>query len=190
MPAVPDLLHQFRLAALHFPQDVAVGYAASTLSGLNDPALPLDRVSYYDQTTYHDVARVCGNGNSLYRRRAWERLAFDEDARTAEDKIWILEKLRQGQRFAYVPGARGLNRNQASLRYMFNKGRRDARALRPPDHRSMKPWQLAGAWKNLLREHLKGQIDCGNLLRYGAHIFGQFVGSYQSEDNMPVNGGS
>lgn len=190
VPVVPNFLDIFRGEAAEFAPDVLVGYAPSTLSGRSDPNLEASRTTFYSQDDYPRVSQVCGNGNTLYRRSAWEEMPFDETVRTAEDKLWIREALRRGYRFAYVPMACGLNQSCYSLAYMFRKGYRDSRAMRPPNYRSMEIWQLAGALKNMALTKLRGEISWGNWARYSAHILGQFFGSYRSEDNTPIRGGS
>ena len=190
VPVVPNFLEIYRREVARLPADVVVGYAPSTLSGESDPKLDRDRTTIFEPQDYSRVSHVCGNGNTIYRRSAWEELPFDETIRTAEDKLWIIEMTRRRHRFAYLPGPRGLNKNQASLAYMFRKGYRDARALRSPGHRPMTPWQLAGALKNLTLPKLRGEISWANWLRYGAHILGQFFASYRSEDNAPKDGAS
>jgi hypothetical protein len=54
----------------------------------------------------------------------------------------------------------------------------------------MKLWQLAGALKNLALPKARGEIGWGNWARYTAHILGQFIASYRSEDNTPNPGAS
>lgn len=190
IPAVPDFMEVYRREIAQFPLDVVAGYAPSTLSGLSDPNLDSARTTFFARSDYTKVSQVCGNGNTIYRRSAWEELPFDETVRTAEDKLWIMEMIERNYRFAYVPMARGLNKNQASLTYMFRKGYRDARALRKPDHRPMKLWQLAGSLKNIALPKIRGEVSWGNWARYSAHVFGQFFASYRSADNTPVGGAS
>jgi glycosyltransferase involved in cell wall biosynthesis len=190
VPMVSDLLGVYRSEIAKFPEDVVVGYAPSTLSGKSDSNLPQKKTSYFCAKEYKDVCGVCGNGNSIYRRLAWEELSFDESIRTSEDKLWIMEMISRERRFAYLPMAMCLNMSQYSLVYMFKKGYRDARTLRSPGHRPMKLWQLAGALKKLTIPTMKGEIIWGNWLRYSAHTLGQFLASYKSEDNNPINGAS
>jgi rhamnosyltransferase len=190
VPVVSNFLEIYRREVATFAPDVVVGYAPSTLSGQSDPNLCANQTTCYSKADYPRVAQVCGNGNAIYRRRAWEEMPFDETVRTAEDKLWILEALRRGCRFAYVPMARGLNESRYSLDYMFRKGYRDSRAMRPPGYRPMKLWQLAGALKNMALPKLRGEISWGNWARYSAHIVGQYFGSRQPEDNTPKDGGS
>lgn len=190
IPVTGDFMDIYRREISKFPADVVVGYAPSTLSGESDAQLSSSETSIFSEADYSRVSGVCGNGNTIYRRSAWEILPFDESVRTAEDKLWIMEMLKRNVRFAYLPQARGLNCNQATLAYMFRKGYRDARALRPPDHRPMKLWHFGGALKNIILPTIRGQICWGNLARYSAHITGQFLGSYRSEDNQPKGGAS
>ena len=187
IPLHDNLLATLRKEIALFPEDVVVGYGVSTLSGKSDPDLDAQKTTFYDKDGYPAVGRVCGNGNAIYRRTAWEMLPFDEKVRTAEDKIWIKAILDLHYRFAYIPTALGVNRNQQSLKYMFMKGYSDARATRGPDHHPMPLWHLAGALKALAKPFVKGEIDFGNWARYSAHTFGQFFGSRQKEDNTPWN---
>jgi glycosyltransferase involved in cell wall biosynthesis len=190
IPMVTDFLGVYRREIVKFPEDVAVGYGVSSLSGKSDPNLPQETTSYFSKKEYQAVSGVCGNGNSIYRKSSWKVLPFDETIRTAEDKLWIMEMIARGYRFAYLPMARGLNMSQYSLLYMFRKGYRDARALRSPNHRPMKLWQLAGALKKLALPKIKGEISWANWARYSAHTLGQYFASYKPEDNLPVAGAS
>lgn len=191
IPVVPGFLGVFRREIAQFPQDVVAGYAPSTLSGKSDPGLDAEKISWLSKSDYKQASQVCGNGNTIYRRSAWEELPFDEEIRTAEDKLWIQEMLERGYRFAYIPTARGINRSQAPLRYMYIKGYRDARAaVRPPAYKPMSLYQFAGALKNLAKKKALGEIDLGNWARYTAHTFGQFFGSRGDQDNTAKGGGS
>lgn len=183
IPAVDGFMDIYRREIIAFPKDVLAGYAPSTLSGDSDPLLNKTQTSYFAKSDYASVSRVCGNGNTIYRRTAWEELPFDEMVRTAEDKIWIMAMIERGYRFAYIPAAKGLNINQGSLVYMFRKGYSDAIAKEA--HTPMKVWHLGGALKKLVVQKLKGEIGFGNWARYSAHTFGQFFGSWRPEDNTP-----
>jgi len=185
IPVVEDFLGIYRRESAAFPEEAVVGYAPSGLSGRSDPALDPFRTVFFAEKEYPRVSRVCGNANTIYRRRAWMELPFDETIRTAEDKLWLMEMLKRGRRFAYIPAARGVNQNQASLRYMFNKGCSDARALRSASFKPMTLRQLAGALKNLAKQAIRERIGWGNWIRYSAHAFGRFAGSHRSQDNTP-----
>jgi glycosyltransferase involved in cell wall biosynthesis len=185
IPAVPDFMDIYRRNIVQFPADVVVGYAPATITGRSTFEPENDQIRYYGRDDYIRVSEICGNGNTIYRRSLWEELPFDETIRTSEDKIWIMETIKRGHRFAYIPQARTLNRNQASLRYMFRKGYSDALTLRKPDHRPMNLYELGGALKNLAQKKWRGETDTGNWLRYSAHTFGQFFASYRDEDNTP-----
>jgi rhamnosyltransferase len=185
VPAVKDFMDIYRRNVAQFPADVVVGYAPATITGKSIFEVENEQTRYFSQADYARVSCVCGNGNTIYRRSIWEELPFDETIRTSEDKIWIMEIVRRDYRFAYVPQARTLNRNQASLRYMFRKGYSDALTLRRPGHKPMNLYELGGALKNLTTKKLRGETDTGNWLRYGAHTFGQFFASYRREDNTP-----
>ncbi len=185
VPVVADFMEIYRRNLAQFPEDVVVGYAPATITGKSVFEEENEQTRYFNRDDYERVSRICGNGNTIYRRTIWEELPFDETIRTAEDKIWLLEIINRGHRFAYIPQARTLNRNQASLRYMFRKGYSDARTLRKPDHKPMKLYQLGGALKNIAKKRIRGEADTGNWLRYSAHTFGHFFGSYRSEDNTP-----
>ncbi|MEI9863117.1 MAG: hypothetical protein WDN00_00870 [Limisphaerales bacterium] len=110
------------------------------------------------------MIQFCGNANTIYRRSAWKSLPFDENIRTAEDKLWLREMFAAGGRIAIIPAARTLNCNQASLVYMFRKGYSDACARSQKDgespgtpYRPMRLYDLAGALKNLLKQKLRGE---------------------------------
>ncbi|XHR28016.1 MAG: glycosyltransferase family 2 protein [Chthoniobacteraceae bacterium] len=188
VPIVPSFLEILRSEAAGLPQEVLVGYCPSTISGKSDPQLDPENTSIFAPGDYTRVRQVCGNGNTIYRKTAWEKLPFDETKKTAEDKLWIQEMVQRGYRFAYIPRARGINKNQASLKYMFWKGYRDERAL--PQHKPMSIYCLGGALKKIAMQKVSGEIDWGNWLRYSAHIMGEFFGSYRSSDNTSNNGAS
>ena len=190
IPQVPDFLEIYRTEIARFTKDVVVGYGPSTLTGKGDSRLPVDSSCFFSEKDYSEVSRICGNGNSIYRKSAWEELTFDESIRTSEDKLWIIEMMSRGYRFAYIPMARALNKSQYSLIYMFKKGCRDARTLRGPTHSPMNLWQLAGALRNMTLPKIRGEISWGNWVRYSAHTLGQFFGSYQTKDNTPIDGAS
>ena len=206
IPIVDRFLEIHRDAVKQFPPEVVVGYAPGGMT--SEPELPEagNEVVFFARKDAQKIKQICGNANTIYRRIAWEKLAFDETIRTAEDKIWFIEMAKRNHRFASIPQARTVNRNQGSLYYMFRKGFSDRRALStwygshgelkgllesgglevesiPP----MTPWQLGGALKQLMKLKLAGRIDAGNWIRYTAHILGQFVGSYFNNDNTPKN---
>ncbi len=180
IPVVPDLMEIYRGAARNFPPKVVVGYGPNTLDGrsqFND-----DRVRYYSPQDYLAIQAHCGNGNTLYRRSAWEAVPFDEGIRTGEDKAWLSEIIAQGQEIAFVSGARTLNLTHYSLRYMFRKGYSDMRAL---PHQPQSFYHLFMGLGSHTKRFLRGGMPLGNWIRYGAHILGQFFGSFQSQDNTP-----
>jgi glycosyltransferase involved in cell wall biosynthesis len=180
VPVVPGFIEVFRSAGLAMPPDVVVGYGPNTLNG-HGP-YPDDQVRYYDRETYQTIYDLCGNGNTLYRRSAWELAPFDENIRTAEDKAWLAVILDRGFRIALVSGARTINISHYSLRYMFMKGYSDRRAG------GGGPIGLRGLVLSLgshTKKCLRGGVPIGNWIRYGAHIFGQFFGSYRDQDNTP-----
>jgi len=192
IPIADRFLEIHRAAIRQFPPDVAVGYAPSTISVKTGVEAAPGEVQFYSAENYLPVEPLCGNGNAIYRRSAWERLRFDETIRTAEDKLWLRELFQLGGRIAYVPAARTLNCNQASLRYMFRKGYSDARARcqkgsasAGPLHRPMRLYDLGGAMKKLAVQKLRGETSLANWLRYSAHTFGQFFGSRQPQNNRP-----
>ena len=192
IPVVPRFLEIYRAAIKAFPGDVSVGYAPSTLSGESGVGTSAEETRYYAADDFQPIEPLCGNGNAIYRRAVWEKLPFDETIRTAEDKLWLMEVIKQGRRIAYIPAARTSNRNQASLRYMYRKGYSDARARcvkgsgqRIAAHRPMRLYDLAGALKKIAVKKLKGEIDLGNWVRHSAHAFGQFFGSRGAQNNSP-----
>jgi len=177
---VPDLLAVFREAAQDFPEEVVVGYAPNSLSGRGP--FEDDKIRYYNRENIQAIHSSCGNGNTLYRRSAWEEIPFDEGIRTGEDKAWLADALGQGCRIAFVSGARTINISQYSLRYMLMKGYSDCRAL-PHEPRSVV--DLAMGLGSHTKSFLRGGMPVGNWIRYGAHIVGQYFGSQQSQDNTP-----
>jgi glycosyltransferase involved in cell wall biosynthesis len=189
IPLVPDFLEVHRAAMRQFPDNVAVGYAPSTISAKIYEEAKVGEVWFYTSQTYKSIEERCGNGNAIYRRSSWQALPFDEVIRTAEDKLWLREYLQRGGEMAFIPAARTLNCNQASLEYMFRKGYSDARARcekasEPAHYRPMRLYDLVGAQKKLLVQKLTGETGFANWLRYSAHVFGQFFGSRQKQDNL------
>ena len=188
IPIVPAFLDVHRAAIRQFPPNVAVGYAPSSISTkFLAEAKPGD-VRFYSPENYQTVEGLCGNANTVYRRSAWITLTFDEVIRTAEDKLWLREYLRQGGHIAYIPAARTLNCNQGSLAYMFRKGYSDARARcdkvdEPATCQPMRLYHLGGALKNLALKKMSGETNLDNWLRHSAHAFGQFLGSRSSQNN-------
>jgi glycosyltransferase involved in cell wall biosynthesis len=188
IPVVTGFLDIYRREIANLSDDTVVGYAPSSLSGKSDRELDGEHTTVFAKEDYPKVARVCGNGNSIYRRSAWVEVPFDETVRTAEDKLWIMEMTARGYRFAYIPAARGVNKSQASLGYMFMKGYSDARALRSDSHKPMSVRNFAGALKSLAREAIRDGIGWSNWSKYSAHICGQFVGTHRSQNNTPSYG--
>jgi len=181
IPVVPDLLAVFRSAVREFPLNVAVGYGPNSLNGRSP--FDDDKIRYYAPGDFMTINPLCGNGNTLYRRSAWEIVPFDEGIRTGEDKAWLAEAAETRKyQFAFVPGARTLNLSQYSLRYMFMKGYSDTRAL---PHKPASLLDLA-IWLGSFTKHaLLDGMPLGNWIRYCAHIVGRFFGSHQSQDNTP-----
>ena len=182
IPVVPDLMEAFRQAAREFPENVWVGYGPNTLNGRG--SYPDGEIRYFDRQDHIIIHAHCGNGNTLYRRSAWEAVPFDESIRTGEDKAWLAQVLGKNIRIALVAGARTINVSQYSLRYMFMKGYSDCRAL---PHDTMSPFQFVMAFASHTKKFFKGGMPFGNWIRYSAHIAGRFFGSFQSEDNTPGN---
>ena len=192
IPIAPQFLEVHRHAIRQFPPDVAVGYAPSSISVKTGAEAAMDEVQYYTADNCLPVHPFCGNYNAIYRRSVWDTLPFDETIRTAEDKLWMRELFRQGGRIAFIPAARTLNCNQASLAYMFCKGYSDARArcqkgkeTADASHRPMRLSDLAGALKNLSIQKLKGETSLANWVRHSAHAFGQFLGHRSRQNNSP-----
>jgi glycosyltransferase involved in cell wall biosynthesis len=186
VPAVPDFIGIYRREIAIFSQDVIVGYGP----GRRDAAAREGKTIYYSGTDFEKMVYVCGNANTIYRKSAWDEFHFDENVRTGEDKLWLKTMISRGYKFAYVPSAVGINNNQASLIYMFRKGYRDIRALREPSYRPMTFFQFAGVLKKAIKRKLEPDCSYGDFVRLVAHGFGQFLGSYRSEDNTPRMGGS
>lgn len=140
IPVIPDLLEEFRTAALQFPDNVAVAYGPNSLNGQGP--FDDDRIRYYSPDDHMTIHPYGGNGNTLYRRVAWVAVPFDEGIRTGEDKAWLTQAMAKGFHAAFVSRARTININQYSLRYMFMKGYSDCRAL---PHQPRSVLDLAGA---------------------------------------------
>jgi len=204
IPKVSRFLEKHREAVKQFPADVVAGYAPGDMDSEIQLHGKGDEVVFYAKNDWAKINQICGNANTIYRRSAWEELPFDETIRTAEDKIWFVEMIKRNHRFASIPEARAVNKNQGSLGYMFRKGFSDRRALdtwvsstgqlrglqegettAAEPLKPMTPWQLGGALKRLFKLKLAGRIDAGNWFRYNAHILGQFFGSYLDNDNTP-----
>jgi glycosyltransferase involved in cell wall biosynthesis len=187
IPLVHGFLEVYRRAVAAFADDVVVGYGPNTLTGKSELRQESEGIGYYNREDYLIIEAESGNGNAIYRRAVWQEFPFCEAIRTGEDKIWMKEMIERNYRIAYIPGARTVNRNQGSLWYMFRKAYSEARcAERGPQHgRPMKLRHLGGGLKNLALKKLRGQIDMGNWLRYSAHVFGEFFGSYGAQNNRP-----
>jgi glycosyltransferase involved in cell wall biosynthesis len=190
IPIVPDLLGIYRREIAHFPPDIAAGYGTATISGKSDPVLDRDKTSFYSQVDRKVVFQVCGSANTIYPRSVWEQVPFDEKVRTGEDKLWILEVLPRGYRFAYIPAARGANKYQASLRYMFRKGFYEARIVRYPNHKPMTIKQISIALLSLVKKRILGEMDTRVWSRYAAYRLGNFFGTYRDQDNTPDANGT
>jgi glycosyltransferase involved in cell wall biosynthesis len=182
VPVVPNFLELFRRAMRELPADVMVAYAPCTLDGRGLYAD--DTVRVYTRETYGVVNHLCGNGNALYRRAAWELVPFDETIRTGEDKLWLRTIFARGYRIALASGPRALNINHYSLRYMFMKGYSDYRS---EAHQPMSILHLFLGLARLTKKFIKagGRMPVGNWIRWSAHHVGCFFGSYQEQDNRP-----
>lgn len=189
IPVVPDLLEVYRQEIARFPADIVAGYGPATISGKSDRVLDREKTSFYSQVDFKKALHICGSQNTIYPRSAWEQVPFDETVRTGEDKLWIMAMLPRGCRFAYIPAARGANRYQAPLSYMFRKGYSDSRALREPDHKPISVKELGIDLLSLVKRRMLGEMDTRVWARYTAHRLGSFLGSYRDPDNTPdVNG--
>jgi glycosyltransferase involved in cell wall biosynthesis len=182
LPLVPDLMAALRSAAQDFPDNVVVGYGPNTINGGN--MFQDGKVHYFNEEEIQVIYQVCTNGNTLYRRSAWEALPFDEGIRTGEDRDWLTKILAKGLNAAYISGALTINRNQYSLRYMFMKGYSDRRSMPYKPHSLL---DLALGIGSLIKRFLRGGMPTGNLIRCIAQVFGQYFGSHQPQDNTPGN---
>ena len=190
IPIVPDLVGIYRREITHFPADIAAGYGTATITGKSDPVLDRDKTSFYSQVDSNVVLQVCGNANTIYPRRVWEQVPFDEKVRTGEDKLWIREVLPRGYRFAYIPTARAANRYHESLRYMFRKGYHEARITRSPSHKPMTLKQISISLLSLVKKRILGEMDTRVWSRYAAYRLGNFFGTYGDQDNTPDANGT
>jgi hypothetical protein len=180
IPLVDDLLAVFRSAVRELPPRVVVAYGSSTIDDSGFPGI--DEVRQYQKDNYQAVYTCCGNANTLYRRTIWEEVPFDENIRTSEDRLWLLEILRRDYAFCLVPAARTLNKSQYSLRYMFLKGHSDFRSV---PHRPQTLRDLALGLGSLTKRFLRGGMPVGNWIRCSAHVFGRYFGSFEKYDNTP-----
>ena len=177
---VPDLLAIFREAASNLAPEIAAAYGPNSLDGSSPFAGEKGQV--FAPADSMQIYPFCGNGNTLYRRSAWETLPFDEGIRTGEDKAWLGEIVPKGFRAVFVPAAQTINLSQYSLAYMFQKGYSDCRAL---PHESVSIFDLIMAFGSHTKKFLFGKMPFGNWTRYSAHIVGRFFASYTSQDNTP-----
>jgi glycosyltransferase involved in cell wall biosynthesis len=180
IPVVPNFLDLFRSAARDFPTDVVVGYGPNTFDGRK--AYGDDNVRYYTGEGYKKIDFLCGNGNALYRRSAWEDVPFDETIRTAEDRAWLAEIFKRGLNIALVPGPRTINASRYSLSYMFRKGYSDSRSA---PHKAQSLLDLAMGVCSLAKRFVTGRMPFGNFIRRSALCVGAYFGSQQSQDNTP-----
>jgi len=185
IPVVPDLLGVYRREIARFPADIVAGYGPALISGKSDRDLDRDQTSFYSQVDFKKALHICGSQNTIYPRSAWEQVPFDETVRTGEDKLWIMAMLPRGCRFAYIPAARGANRYQAPLTYMFRKGYHEARSIRQPDHKPMSIKELSIALLSLVKKRILGETDTRVWSRYTAYLLGSFFGAYRDQDNTP-----
>jgi rhamnosyltransferase len=180
VPLVPNILAIFRAAGADFPADVVVGYGVNLVDR--------SRVSLERETVYFSLPDLSaamaggGNTNALYRRTAWEEYGFDESMRTAEDRLWLKNRVEHGCRFAIIPGARTLNRNAYSLRYMFMKGYSDVSASR---ERKISVSELLLNFASHTKRMILYGMPVGNWARLVAHGAGSFFGSRAECDNRP-----
>lgn len=186
IPLSSNLLGIYRDEIPRFAPDVVVGYGPVTVTGKNDLGLDPVRSAVFGKDARPEGLPACGNANAMYRRSIWEISPFDEQIRTGEDTLWIRDILSRGYRFCYIPKAAAKNRYIESLYYMFAKGFRDAKAIRPPDHRPMSLWHLGGAGKKLLKLYFSKEIDFGDVARGFAHACGAFAGARAKQGNAPL----
>jgi len=180
IPVVPDLLALYRAIVPNFPSSLAAAYGPNSLDGSSP--FDDDKVRFYLPENYMEIYPFCGNGNTLYRRSAWEAVPFNEGIRTSEDKEWLAEIMKKGCSIAFVSGALTINLTQYPLGYMFMKGYSDQRAL---PHTPMTLFDFFMAWGSHTKKFLRGGMPVGNWSRYSAHIAGRFFASYQEQDNTP-----
>ncbi|HZF02484.1 MAG TPA: glycosyltransferase family A protein [Methylomirabilota bacterium] len=184
IPIEPDFLSAHRSAIVRFPANVAVGYGSASMTGEGRLKGAKEEALVFSKDDFDRVrGAVAGNTNSIYRKTAWEELSFDETIRTGEDLIWFEEMMRRNYRYAYISRAKTLYDNRGSLGYMFRKGFSEQRAYNHLAHGPMTLWDLAGAFKGVLK--MTGKIRVGIAARRCAHILGAFFGSYFSPNNEP-----
>jgi glycosyltransferase involved in cell wall biosynthesis len=180
LPLIPDLLEVFRSAGREFPDRVVVGYGLNPID--RQKRYPDDRIRYFTHDDLPAIIDSCTNGNTLYRRSGWEAIPFDETIRTGEDRAWVIALVHQGYEAAVVPAAWTLNMSQYPLRYMFAKGYSDRRS---DPGKPITLWGLFLSVASLMKRLIRYRMPFGNYIRYTAHAFGQFFGSYGKQDNQP-----
>jgi rhamnosyltransferase len=181
LPQVPDLLGTFRKAIQRFPEYIVAGYGPSFAD--QGPKFPRSDVLFSTPEIFREtILPFCSNRNTVYRRSAWQALAFDETVRTAEDKIWATQIVEREFSVALVPAAVTLNISKYSLRYMFWKGYSETRSL---PSQPMSVYNLLISLRSLLKRPLLYKMPLGNWIRTSAYTLGHFVGSRAETDNRP-----
>lgn len=180
IPTAPQFLEIIRSAAREFPAQVVAGYGPNTFDGKK--AYNDETIRYFTRETYRQVEAICGNGNALYRRSAWQEVPFDETIRTAEDRAWLDAIMARGFQIALIPRALTINLTKYSLRYMFRKGYSDALAGMPQPQTLR---DLALGFSSLTKRYLYGKMPLGTLLRRWAQTLGSYYGSQRPRDNTP-----
>ena len=180
LPQVDDLLGKFREAIGRFSDEVVAGYGPSLVD--QERQFPTGDLSFFSAGNFSTANQFCTNRNTIYRRSAWELLAFDENVRTAEDKVWASHIVAKGFTLALVPAASTINVNKYSLRYMFWKGYSETMAI---PHEPMSFYNLLRSLRALLKRPLFYGMPLGNWIRCNAVTLGHFFASRAEQDNRP-----
>jgi rhamnosyltransferase len=125
------------------------------------------------------------NTASSWRRDVWERIPFNEDIEACEDKEWALRVADAGFRVMIDPRLTPsqLHRQRAGTRALFERSRREARAL--AQHVPLPPLPLSAAlarWWNGLPDELVYPPLFYRLNYYrAAEIAGAYVGQREGD---------
>lgn len=128
-PATPDLL--LRLTAPLANEKVAAAYGRQLHRGAANPI-----ARFFYQHTYPDIPQTrASNGSrdlsihaiffsnvcSAIRRRAWERIPFDEQLIMSEDTQWSKDVLLQGHAIIYEPSATVFHSHNYGLKKILQR---------------------------------------------------------------------
>ncbi len=72
----------------------------------------------------------CNNANCAIRKKAWQKIRYDEDLTGLEDLDWAKKQHNIGNKIVYVPSAEIIHVHEESWRQIKNRYKREAIALR------------------------------------------------------------